>query len=101
MVCQRYPVWPKNIQLSKGEQSRIKEVCTSLSTHIGVQVVLKSSSASLGKFVCSLDYILSEYEREHLAHNPYDIRRLPLSRIFAISPLPFFHWKFVKLVSFP
>ena len=90
MVYQGNPVWPKNIQLSEGEQSRIKEVCTSLSTHIDVQVTLKSISASPGKFVRSLAYILSEYEREHLAHNLYDVSRLPLPRLFAISPSPSF-----------
>ncbi|KAG2203207.1 hypothetical protein INT46_008991 [Mucor plumbeus] len=97
MVCQGNPVWPKSIQLSEGEQSRIKEVCMPLSTHIDVQVTLKSLSASPGKFVRFLAYILSEYEREHLAHNPYDVRRLPLPRLFTISPSPSFRWKFVTI----
>jgi len=97
MVCQGNPVWPKSIQLSEGEQSRIKEVCMPLSTHIDVQVTLKSLSASPGKFVRSLAYILSEYEREHLAHNPYDVRRLPLPRLFTISPSPSFRWEFVTI----
>ncbi|GAA5817579.1 hypothetical protein MFLAVUS_011127 [Mucor flavus] len=97
MVCQGDPVWPKNIQLSEGQQARIKEVCTPLSSHIDIKVTLKSLSASPGKFVRSLAYILSEYEREHLAHNPYDVRRLLLPRLFAISPSPSFHWRFVTI----
>ena len=97
MVCQGDPVWPKNIQLSEGEQSKIKEVCTPLSTHVDVQVTLKPLSASPGKFVRYLAYILFEYEREDLAHNPYDVRRLPLPRLFTISPSPSFRWKFVPI----
>ncbi|KAG2202343.1 hypothetical protein INT46_004668 [Mucor plumbeus] len=98
MVYQGNPVWPKNIQLSEGEQSRIKEACIPLSTHIDVQVTLKSLSASPEKFVRSLAYILPEYEREHLAHNPYDVRRLSLPRLFTISPSPSFRWKFVTII---
>jgi hypothetical protein len=97
MVCQGDPVWPKNIQLSEGQKARIKEVCTPLASHIDVKVTLKSLSASPGKFVPSLAYILSEYEREHLAHNHYDVRRLPLPRLFAISPSPSFCWRFVTI----
>ena len=92
IVCQGDPVWPKNIQLSEVEQSRIKEVCTPLSTHIiDAQVTLKSLSSPPAKIICSLAYILSEYEREHLAHNSYDVRHLPLPRLLAILLSPSFH----------
>jgi hypothetical protein len=90
MVCQGTPVWPKNIRLPGGKQTKIKEVCTPLSTHVDVQVTLKSLFASPGKFVRSLAYTLSEHEKEHLAHNPYNVRRLPLPRLFTISPSPSF-----------
>lgn len=68
-VCQGDPVWPKNIQLSKNEQAKITEVCTPLSTHRDIQANLTSLSASPGRFVRPLTYILSEYESEHLVHN--------------------------------
>ncbi|KAG1307128.1 hypothetical protein G6F64_007054 [Rhizopus arrhizus] len=64
---------------------------------IQTRVTLTTLPGSPNSFVPCLLNILSEYEIEHNNHKAYDVRRLPLSRLFSLSPTPGMHWRFVNI----
>lgn len=44
-----------------------------------------------------LEHTLNQYEDEYSQHSSFDVRRLPLPRLFAILPKPSAHWRFVVI----
>ncbi|KAG0875676.1 hypothetical protein G6F15_010288 [Rhizopus arrhizus] len=64
---------------------------------IQTRVTLTTLPGSPNSFVPCLLNILSEYEIEHNNHKAYDVRRLPLPRLFSLSPTPGMHWRFVNI----
>ncbi|KAG2202838.1 hypothetical protein INT46_000497 [Mucor plumbeus] len=95
-VCRGEPKWPASVTLSDDLKLRIRNGCDSLRNHTTESISLKSLSASPGNYIRCFSYILSAYEEEHRNHSPFDVRRLPLPRLFSISPKPSCRCRFVN-----
>ncbi|KAG2191846.1 hypothetical protein INT46_010558 [Mucor plumbeus] len=96
-VCRGEPKWPAGVALSDDLKSRIRNGCDSLSNHTTESTSLKSLSASPVNYIRCFSYILLAYEEEHRSHSPFDVRRLPLARLFNISPKPSCRCRFVNV----
>lgn len=96
-VCRGEPKWPTGVALSDDLKLKIRNECDPLRDHTTESVSLKSLSASPGNYICCFSHILSAYEEEHRNHSPFDVRRLPLPRLFSISPKPSCRCRFVNI----
>ncbi|KAG1061342.1 hypothetical protein G6F41_012281 [Rhizopus arrhizus] len=96
-VCQGVPVWPQGPVFTKERKQIVDETFLPLKNRIPTRVTLTTLSGSPNSFVPCLLNILSEYEIEHNNHKAYDVRRLPLPRLFSLSPTPGMHWRFVNI----
>ncbi|KAG0876370.1 hypothetical protein G6F15_010113 [Rhizopus arrhizus] len=91
-VCQGISVWPQGPVFTKERKQIVDETFLPLKNMIPTRVTLTTLSGSPNSFVPCLLNILSEYEIEHNNHKAYDVRRLPLPRLFSLSPTPGMHW---------
>ncbi|CEG73157.1 hypothetical protein RMATCC62417_08590 [Rhizopus microsporus] len=96
-VCKGEPKWPQGATFTQETKTTVDEVCLPLQQLITKQVTLKELSASPSTFLPCILYILSKYEAEHKDNHAYDVRRLPLPRLFAALPSPSLHWRFVNI----
>lgn len=96
-VCRGEPKWPTGVALSDDLKLKIRNECDPLRDHTTESVSLKSLSASPGNYIRCFSHILSAYEEEHRNHSPFDVRRLPLPRLFSISPKPSCRCRFVNI----
>ncbi|KAK4510683.1 dTDP-fucopyranose mutase [Mucor velutinosus] len=77
-VCQGDPIWPNDLTIPSGFledaiKNRVDQECESV-------------------YKC-LEHILNQYEGEHELHHAFDVRRLPIPRLFSILPTPSVHWR--------
>jgi hypothetical protein len=87
-VCQGVSVWPQGPVFTEERKQIAGETFLSLKNMLPTRLTLSESPNS---FVPCLLSILSEYEIEHNNHKAYDVRRLPLPRLFSLSPTPDMH----------
>ncbi|KAG0776031.1 hypothetical protein G6F22_012868 [Rhizopus arrhizus] len=97
-VCQGISVWPQGPVFTKERKQIVDETFLPLKNMIPTRVTLTTLSGSPNSFVPCLLNILSEYEIEHNNHKAYDVRRLPLPRLFSLSPTPGMHWSMDDLI---
>ncbi|KAG0825657.1 hypothetical protein G6F18_010297 [Rhizopus arrhizus] len=91
-VCQGVSVWPQGSVFTEERKQIVDETFLLLKNMIPTRMTLTTLSESPNSFVPCLLNILSEYEIEHNNHKAYDVRRLPLPRLFSLSPTPGMHW---------
>ncbi|KAG0777239.1 hypothetical protein G6F22_012011 [Rhizopus arrhizus] len=96
-VCQGVSVWPQGSVFTEERKQIVDETFLLLKNMIPTRMTLTTLSESPNSFVPCLLNILSEYEIEHNNHKAYDVRRLPLPRLFSLSPTPGMHWRFVNI----
>ncbi|KAI8076391.1 uncharacterized protein B0P05DRAFT_137620 [Gilbertella persicaria] len=95
-VCQGEAVWPEQKSLEDPMiKRRIDELCPPLKNKLDARVSMKSLADNPGFFVPLLFHILAVFEREHQSHKAFDVRRLPLPRLFNIFASPSCHWRSV------
>ncbi|KAG1001747.1 hypothetical protein G6F63_012223 [Rhizopus arrhizus] len=91
-VCQGVSVWPQGLVFTEERKQIVDETFLSLKNMIPTRVTLTTLSEPPDSFVPCLLNILSEYEIEHKNHKVYDVRRLPLPKLFSLSPTLGMHW---------
>ncbi|KAG2210038.1 hypothetical protein INT47_003474 [Mucor saturninus] len=97
-VCQIEAVWPEQESLEDPMiKQKIDEFCLPLKNKLNVRVSLKSLADNPGFFVLMLFHILTVFEREHQYHQAFDVRRIPLPKLFNVFPSPTSHWRSVTL----
>ena len=96
-VCQGDPVWPQGPIFTEEKKRVVDEIFLPLKNTIPSRVTLATLSEYPNIFLPCLLNIISEYEIEHKNHKAYDVRRLPLPRLFSLSPTPDIHWRFVNI----
>lgn len=96
-VCQGDPVWPQGLVFTEEKKQIVDEIFLPLRNTIPSRVTLATLSGSPNIFLPCLFNIISEYEIEHQNHRAYDVKRLPLPRLFSLSPTPGIHWRFVSI----
>ncbi len=96
-VCQGDPVWPQGFVFTEEKKQIVDKTFLPLKELIPTRVTLATLSQSPNEFIPCLSKIVSEYEIEHKSHKAYDVRRLPLPRLFSLSPTPGMHWRFVNI----
>ena len=96
-VCQGVSVWPQGLVFTEERKQIVDETFLSLKNMIPTRVTLTTLSEPPDSFVPCLLNILSEYEIEHKNHKVYDVRRLPLPKLFSLSPTLGMHWRFVNI----
>ena len=58
---------------------------------------MKELSADPGHFVPFLFLINKHMEQERIEHKPFDVRRLPLPKLFSVLPAANTKWRFITL----
>ncbi|KAG1047748.1 hypothetical protein G6F43_009818 [Rhizopus delemar] len=96
-ICQGVSVWPQGPAFTEERKRIVDETFLPLKHLIPTRVTLTSLSESPNNFIPCLLSILSEYEIEHSNHRAYDVRRLPLPRLFSLSPTPGMYWRFINI----
>ncbi|PHZ17691.1 uncharacterized protein RHIMIDRAFT_10973 [Rhizopus microsporus ATCC 52813] len=96
-VCKGEPKWPQGAIFTQETKAAVDEACLPSQQLITTRVTLKELSASPSTFLPCILYILSKYEEEHKEHHAYDVRRLPLPRLFSVLPNPSLHWRFINI----
>lgn len=101
-VCQGDPKWPNKISLPEGLttdllKNTVEQECKTMKNLINHRVTLISMSAAPEKVYKCLEYILKQYEQDHDQYHPFDVRRLPLPRLFSILPSPRLHWRSITI----
>ncbi|KAI8094995.1 uncharacterized protein B0P05DRAFT_502906 [Gilbertella persicaria] len=76
---------------------RIDELCLPLKNKLDARVSIKSLADNPGSFIPLLFHILAVFEREHQSHKAFDVRRLPLPRLFNVFPSLSCHWRSVTI----
>ncbi|KAI8053183.1 uncharacterized protein B0P05DRAFT_575543 [Gilbertella persicaria] len=95
-VCQGEAVWPEQKSLEDPMvKRRIDELCLPLKNKLNARVSIKSLADNPGSFFPLLFHILAVFEREHQSHKAFDVRRLPLPRLFNVFPSSSCHWRSV------
>lgn len=101
-VCQGEPIWPNNVALSANLtedmlRDRVNQECEPVRVLINQRISLITLSSAPERAYKCLEYILNQYEDEHSQHHLFDVRRLPLPRLFTILPKPSVRWRFVTI----
>ena len=101
-ICLGEPRWPRDIALPTDVteemlQDIVNHECETLRVLINQMVSLATLSAAPQIAYKCLEHILNYYEDEHSQHKPFDVRRLPIPRLFIILPKPSVHWRFVTI----
>ncbi|KAI8047825.1 uncharacterized protein B0P05DRAFT_576174 [Gilbertella persicaria] len=97
-VCQGEAVWSEQKSFEDPMiKRRIDELCLPLKNKLDARVSIKSLAGNPGFFVPLLFHILAVFEREHQSHKAFDVRRLPLPRLFNVFPSPSCHWRSVTI----
>ncbi|KAI8987275.1 hypothetical protein BDF20DRAFT_255001 [Mycotypha africana] len=91
------PSWPASIHLTEEVKSNIIAFCQPWKQRMGKRINLTTLSVNPGCFVPFLFLINDELEKEHAAHKSYDVRRLPLPRLFSVLPTASIRWRFVTV----
>jgi hypothetical protein len=101
-VCQGDPRWPDDLTLPEGlsedsMKNYVDQECDPIRALIVQRVTLVNLSSAPEKAYKCLEYILNQYEDEHELHHAFDVRRLPIPRLFSILPKPAVHWRSVTI----
>ncbi|KAF7721558.1 hypothetical protein EC973_004497 [Apophysomyces ossiformis] len=95
-VCGGDPLWPGAVPLvSTHITGAVNSLCEELSSVIPVPATAEIMSASPGRFVPALRYILSIYDEEYKNSKGSDDEELP--RRFSLSPMPSTKWRFATI----
>ncbi|KAG0931403.1 hypothetical protein G6F30_011222 [Rhizopus arrhizus] len=86
-VCQGVSAWSQGPVFTEERKQIVGETLLPLKNMIPTRVTLTTLSESPNSFVPCLLNILSEYEIEHNNHKAYDVRRLPLPKLFSCHQL--------------
>ena len=90
-------MWPQGPVFTEEREQIVGETFLSLRNILPTRVTLTTLSEFPNSFVPCLLNILSEYEIEYNNYKAYDVWRLPLPRLFSLSPTPGMHWRFVNI----
>lgn len=101
-ICRGEPVWPANIVVPPNYteemlKAGVDRECQRFQTLIGEKVTLHTLSKDPQIVYRCLEHILNQYEDEHSRHSSFDVRRLPLPRLFTLLPKPSVRWRFVTI----
>lgn len=101
-ICFGEPRWPTDMNLPENTKEitlreAVDKECGKLRSMIGQRVTLASLSATPTMVYRCLAHILRKYEKDHALHKPYDVRRLPIPRLFSLFPSPTIHWRSVTI----
>ena len=97
-ICGGTPTWPNTVSdLGEEEKKLVTSFCLPLKNLVPERVTLINLSKNPEKFIPVLSHILSEYEVEHKNHHSFDVRRLPLPRLFGLFPTPSLHFRSITM----
>lgn len=77
--------------IGKFNRRYVKRPCELVRVLINQRISLTTLSSAPKRAYKCLEYILNQYKDEHSQHHLFDVRRLPLPRLFTILPKPSVH----------
>ena len=92
------PVWPLVIEPNLALWTIADGLCNELEVVCPKPATPQSLTASPGRFIPCLKYILGEYDKIYFQHaNSKESSAQVLPRLFARTPAPSFRWRFISI----